>query len=81
MASVNYMTQILFSMGMISNILNTAVRAIASSNRISEVLSEIPAQQEAKAPVTPAWQGAISFEDVLLYVCRCKQGITEPYQF
>lgn len=77
MASVNYMTQILFSMGMISNILNTAVRAIASSNRISEVLSEIPAQQEAKAPVTPAWQGAISFEDVsFTYAGASKESLS-----
>lgn len=30
MASVNYMTQVLFSLGMVSNILNTAVRAVAS---------------------------------------------------
>jgi ATP-binding cassette subfamily B protein len=33
MASVNYMTQVLFAvtMGFVSNILNTAVRAMASS--------------------------------------------------
>lgn len=64
MASVNYMTQILFAMGMISNILNTAVRAVASSERISEVLSEVPAQKAAKNPVHPEWRGEVAFEDV-----------------
>ena len=44
MASVNYMTQILFSLGMVSNILNTAARAAASSRRIGEILDEVPAQ-------------------------------------
>lgn len=42
MASVNYMTQILFSVNMISNAINVAVRAAASSDRILEVLSENP---------------------------------------
>ncbi len=64
MASVNYMTQILFSMGMISNILNTAVRAIASSERISEVLNEIPAQKTSRKPLRPEWKGEIRFNDV-----------------
>ncbi len=45
MASVNYMTQVLFSMGMVSNILNTAVRATASAGRVREVLEEEPAQK------------------------------------
>lgn len=64
MASVNYMTQILFAMGMISNILNTAVRAIASSKRISEVLDEVPAQKAPDGIFHPEWKGGIVFEDV-----------------
>lgn len=64
MASVNYMTQILFSMGMITNILNTAVRAIASSERIGEILAEVPVQKEADSPLTPNWNGEIEFENV-----------------
>ncbi len=40
MASINYMTHILFSLGMISAILNIMARAIASSDRINEVLKE-----------------------------------------
>lgn len=64
MASVNYMTQILFAMGMISNILNSAVRAIASAGRVSEVLNEAPAQKALKAPLCPSLKGQISFENV-----------------
>ena len=40
MASVNYMTQVLFSLGMVSNILNLAVRATASSARVKEIIDE-----------------------------------------
>lgn len=64
MASVNYMTQILFSMGMISTILNTAVRAIASAERISEVLNEAPAQKLPDKPLCPEWKGDVEFKDV-----------------
>ena len=74
MASVNYMTQILFAINMISNTLNTAVRAIASANRISEVLDEVPAQKFPEVPLSPlsspasdqkpGWKGEISFDDV-----------------
>lgn len=64
MASVNYMTQILFALSMISNILNTAVRAMASSGRISEVLEEAPAQKMCAKPLRPEWNGEIAFKDV-----------------
>lgn len=50
MACVNYMTQVLFALGMVSNILNSAVRAVASSARVQEILDEVPAQREAEAP-------------------------------
>lgn len=64
MASVNYMTQVLFAAGMISNTLNTAVRAAASSARIKEVLDEKPAQQMPAEPLTPEIAGDIRFERV-----------------
>lgn len=64
MASVNYMTQILFSMNMISHILNAAVRAAASAERIGQVLDEVPAQNAPAAPLYPQWKGEIAFEDV-----------------
>lgn len=64
MASVNYMTQVLFSVMMISNALNTAVRAAASAGRIREVLDEEPAQHLPENPLTPEIKGDIRFEHV-----------------
>lgn len=64
MASVNYMTQVLFAMGMVTNILNTAVRAVASSGRISEILDEKPAQAEAENGYIGKISGKIDFEEV-----------------
>lgn len=64
MASVNYMTQILFAMGMISNILNTSVRAMASANRIGEVLNEVPAQKSPGTPLCPEWKAEVTFDNV-----------------
>lgn len=64
MASVNYMTQVLFSLGMVSNILNTAVRAVASAGRVQEILMEEPAQKQAPQAKSPSGEGSVSFCDV-----------------
>lgn len=64
MASVNYMTQVLFAVTMISNVINVAVRAMASSGRIEEVLNERPAQQFPEHPLRPDIKGEIQFENV-----------------
>lgn len=64
MASVNYMTQVLFAVTMIANIINTAVRAMASSERIQEVLDEIPAQTVPEKPLRPQIRGEIVFDHV-----------------
>ena len=64
MASVNYMTQVLFAVTMISNAINTAVRAMASSARIEEVLNEKPAQVPPALPEKPEIRGEVCFEDV-----------------
>lgn len=65
MACVNYMTQVLFALGMVSNILNSAVRAVASAARVQEILDEVPAQKEAEAfPQTLALSGAVAFRQV-----------------
>lgn len=64
MASVNYMTQVLFAVTMISNVINVAVRAMASSGRIQEVLNERPAQQFPEHPLRPDIKGEIQFENV-----------------
>lgn len=64
MASVNYMTQVLFAVGMISNTLNVAVRATASSERIKEVLDEKPAQHSPALVQRPEIKGDIRMEHV-----------------
>lgn len=64
MASVNYMTQVLFALGMISNILNSAVRATASAHRVKEILDEEPAQKICSSPVSEPVEGGISFENL-----------------
>lgn len=64
MASVNYMTQVLFAVTMISNVLNVAVRAMASSRRIQAVLGERPAQSRPEHPQKPRLTGEISFDRV-----------------
>ena len=62
MASVNYMTQVLFALGFVSSILNIAVRATASANRVEEVLREIPAQENGTASGESA--GVVRFDQV-----------------
>jgi ATP-binding cassette subfamily B protein len=66
MASVNYMTQVLFALGMVSNILNNAVRATTSAARVGEIFAEAPALAElgadTAAPLDIA--GGIAFSDV-----------------
>ena len=64
MASVNYMTQVLFAVTMIANTLTTAVRAAASAERIKEVLDERPAQELPERPLRPRIVGDIRFEQV-----------------
>lgn len=73
MASVNYMTQVLFSLNMISNVINNAVRAMASSERIEEVLREQPSQHRPEHPKTPSDFGAIEFKDVSFTYAGCQR--------
>lgn len=64
MAAVNYMTQLVMSLGMINMILNEAVRAATSAARINEVLVEEPAQAVPTQPETFEPAGAVRFERV-----------------
>lgn len=67
MACVNYMTQVLFALGMVSNILNSAVRAVTSSARVQEILDEVPAQrdvEEGSPWQNPELTGSIVFRQV-----------------
>lgn len=64
MACVNYMTQVLFALGMVSNILNSAVRAVASSARVQEILDEEPAQRETESLHGKITEGSVTFRQV-----------------
>ena len=65
MACVNYMTQVLFALGMVSNILNSAVRAVASSARVQEILDEVPSQQEiVQDESNVILDGSVAFREV-----------------
>ncbi|WP_219834038.1 ABC transporter ATP-binding protein [Paenibacillus sp. R14(2021)] len=64
-AFINYMTQILFSLLMISNVFNLFVRAKASSERIGEVFAEQDAMTwGVKEPSEPHAAGSIAFKGV-----------------
>ena len=65
MAFINYMTQILFSLMMIGNILIFITRANASANRINEVLeTEVDIKNANDADTTPINAGEVIFENV-----------------
>ncbi len=89
MASVNYMTQVLFSLGMVSNILNTAVRAVASAGRVEEVLQEIPAQKDGEEKLVIEKQEAgekkrgahIQFEQVTFSYAKTAKPAIENISF
>ncbi len=64
-AFINYMTQILFSLIMVSNVFTMFIRAKASAERIGEVLDE---ENTIKAPEKPAslgsLQGRVDFKNI-----------------
>ncbi len=75
MASVNYMTQLILSLGLVGLVVNRAVRASASGGRLSEILAEEPELKEpelkepeaAKGPEAagePGGDGSLAFEGV-----------------
>ncbi|HHU78827.1 MAG: ABC transporter ATP-binding protein [Caldicoprobacterales bacterium] len=79
MASVNYMTQVLFALGMVSFILNSAVRAVASSRRVAEVLEEVPAQVNQGSDY--AIEGSITFRDVSFSYAKAARPAIENISF
>ena len=81
MASVNYMTQVLFSLSMVSNILNSAVRAVASSERVEEILSEEPAQRLPDRPAAPEIRGGVTFEGVTFTYAGSARPAVEDVSF
>lgn len=81
MASVNYMLQVLFALGMVSNILNSAVRAIASSQRVQEILDEQPTQRIATAPKQLNVEGGIRFDHVSFAYAGTSRDALEDITF
>jgi len=81
MASVNYMTQVLFAIGMVSMILNTAVRALASSERVQEILQEQPAQLQPQQPRVFDVKGEVSFNNVSFTYARTVRAAMEGIDF
>lgn len=64
-AFINYMTQILFSLMMISNIFMTFVRAKASAERLGEVFEEENSMKISEKPVQASKEkGRVGFEHV-----------------
>lgn len=63
-AFYSYMTQILMSLNMISNILNRIVRVKASVSRISEVMDSDKLQLDPKNPEKLDFDKGIAFENV-----------------
>lgn len=81
MASVNYMTQILFALGMVSNILNNAVRAMASSRRVQEILDEEPVQKPVRQPEAFKVSGDITFKNVTFAYAGTSRAAVEDLVF
>ncbi len=81
MASLNYMTQMLFSLAMFSSILNRAVRATVSANRIAEVLNTESAQKSSAHPLHPEWNGEVEFRDVSFAYAGAAKNAVENVSF
>ena len=64
MSAVTYITQILFSMMMISMMFQTLTRASASAKRIVEVLESIPAIEDNDSTPETQTAGAVEFKNV-----------------
>lgn len=64
MAAVNYMTQFLFSLMMISNVFNVFIRAKASCERVSEVLLQQNNIIESNKEIITNVKGKIEFKNV-----------------
>lgn len=81
MASINYMTQVLFALGMVSNILNSMIRANASASRVKEVLEEVPAMTETMENKEIDLASGISFKNVKFNYPSAEQNTLEHITF
>lgn len=74
MASLGYMAQLAQSLGMLNVVVNEAVRATVSSQRIKEVLDEKPAQVWATEGSEMPLPGSVAFDNVGF----CYAGASRP---
>jgi len=81
-AFVNYMTQVLFSLIMMTRILNTFIRAKASAERIGEVFDEENTVLEKENPVTfKNLKGKIKFDHVYFKYHEKSNYVLEDINF
>ncbi len=82
MACVNYMTQTLFALSMVSNILNSMIRANASASRVQEVLEEVPAMKEVEEEREVLdLGGGITFENVSFNYPTSEEKVVDEVSF
>lgn len=83
MASVSYLTQMTFSLNMVSSILNTMARASASAARIQEVLGEPPAMKAPWNPLPASLEGdvQIEFRDVTFFYPGAEHAVLHHMDF
>ncbi|WP_026884086.1 ABC transporter ATP-binding protein [Clostridium akagii] len=81
-AFTNYMTQILFSLMMVTNVFTMLVRARASSERISEVFSEKNTMiNGTKTTNNSRIKGRVDFEHVFFSYDRDKEPVLKDISF
>lgn len=81
-AFTNYMTQILFSLMMVTNVFTMFVRAKASSQRISEVFSEVDSMINGEEFVENSnCRGRVDFEHVFFSYNKDKEPVLKDISF
>mgnify|MGYP001773263653 CR=1 FL=1 len=82
MAYINYMTQILFSLMMIGNILMFISRASASASRVVEVLDEkIDIEDREDSDTRPIENGNVKFEHVYFSYSKNREPVLVDIDF
>jgi len=81
-AMIAYGTQILFSIIMIANIAMMLIMSRASSERINEVLNEVPDIKDPDDPITQIRDGSIEFDHVnFSYAKDCSTKVLDDITF
>lgn len=81
-AFTNYMTQILFSLMMITNVFTMFVRAKASSERIAELFSEKSTMSDGNKSIDEAFEtGTVEFDNVSFSYNKDKESVLYDISF